>query len=50
MYKAMYVLYSAKWWWRKTLANLTNPEQFTKGLAIQIYIIQLQVDSMMNEY
>ena len=30
--------------------NLMNPEQFVKGLPIQIYIIKLQVDSAMNEH
>ena len=39
------ILYSAKRWQGKTLANLPNLEQFAKVIPIQIYIIKLQVDS-----
>ena len=43
-YSLANILYSAKWWWGKTLANLVNMEQFAKVLPIQIYITKLQVD------
>ena len=39
----IHVLYSAKQWWGKILANLVNPEPFTKVLPIQICIIKLWV-------
>ena len=38
------ILYSAKWLQGKTSAYLADPEQFTKVLPIQIYVIKLQAD------